>query len=136
MTMRQTALTLFLCLLSLTAGAAVAPDWKPEKAIEIIVGVTPGGPNDTSARLLQKVMQDKRLVTVPVSVSNRAGANNALASVLFCTSTTCGWREWAVVDACPDVQRLAKQGCKPAEIAARLGLSERTVFRRLAERVQ
>ena len=74
MTMRQTALTLFLCLFSLTAGAAAAPDWKPEKAIEIIVGVTPGGPNDTSARLLQKVMQDKRLVTVPVSVSNRAGA--------------------------------------------------------------
>lgn len=62
------------------------------------------------------------------------GANNALASVLFCTSTTCGWREWAVVDACPDVQRLARQGCKPAEIAARLGVSERTVFRRLAER--
>ena len=79
MTMRQTALTLFLCLFSLTAGAAAAPDWKPEKAIEIIVGVTPGGPNDTSARLLQKGMQDKRLVTVPVSVSNRAGANNALA---------------------------------------------------------
>lgn len=77
--MLHAALTLLLCMTSLTAGAAVAPDWKPEKAIEIIVGVTPGGPNDTSARLLQKVMQDKRLVTVPVSVSNRAGANNALA---------------------------------------------------------
>ena len=62
------------------------------------------------------------------------GANNALASVLFCTRATCGWREWTVVDACPDVHRLAKQGCKPAEIAARLGMSERTVFRRLAER--
>ena len=64
----------------------------------------------------------------------RTGANNALASVLFCTSGACGWREWTVVDACPDVHRLAKQGCKPAEIAVRLGISERTVFRRLAER--
>ncbi len=63
------------------------------------------------------------------------GANNAPASVLFCTSHTCGWREWTVVDTCPDVHRLAEQGCKPAEIAARLGLSERTVFRRLSERV-
>ena len=62
------------------------------------------------------------------------GANNALASVLFCLNAQCGWREWEVVDSCPDVHRLARQGCKPAEIAARLGVSERTVFRRLADR--
>ena len=62
------------------------------------------------------------------------GANNAPASVLFCINETCGWREWTVVDACPEVHRLAKQGCKPAEIATQLGVSERTVFRRLAER--
>ncbi len=62
----------------------------------------------------------------------QAGANNAPASVLFCLNDNCGWREWEVVDACPDVHRLAAQGCKPAEIAQRLGMSERTVFRHLA----
>jgi len=61
------------------AQAAAAPEWKPEKPIEILVGVTPGGPADTSARMIQKILQDKRMVSVPVSVSNRAGANNALA---------------------------------------------------------
>ena len=60
------------------------------------------------------------------------GANHAFATVLFCVNDHCGWREWDLVDTCPDVQRLARQGCKPAEIAARLGLSERTVFRHLA----
>jgi len=69
-----------------------------------------------------------------LSEETQPGANNVPASVLFCVNERCGWREWMVVDACPDVHRLAKQGCKPAEIAARLGLSERTVFRRLAER--
>ena len=58
---------------------APAADWKPEKNIEIVVGVTPGGPADTSARMLQKIMQEKRMVAVPVSVTNRPGANNALA---------------------------------------------------------
>ena len=69
-----------------------------------------------------------------LSEEMQPGANHAPASVLFCVNEHCGWREWDVVDTCPDVRRLASQGCKPAEIAARLGLSERTVFRRLAGR--
>ncbi len=77
--MFRIATTLFLAALAVAGHAAAAPEWKAEKAIEIIVGVTPGGPLDTSARMLQKILQDKRMVTVPVSVSNRAGANNALA---------------------------------------------------------
>jgi putative tricarboxylic transport membrane protein len=76
---------LLLAGLSTTAIAAAAPEWKPEKAIEIVVGVTPGGPADTSARMLQKILQDKRMVSVPVSVSNKAGANNALAWIYLNT---------------------------------------------------
>jgi putative tricarboxylic transport membrane protein len=70
-----------LACLALSAGtvAAAGAEWKPEKAIEIVVGVTAGGPADTTARLIQKILQDKRLVAVPVSVGNRPGANNALA---------------------------------------------------------
>ncbi len=66
-------------LIAMTAWAATAPAWKPEKPIEIIVGVTAGGPNDTTARLIQKILQDRRMISLPVSVSNRPGANNALA---------------------------------------------------------
>lgn len=62
------------------------------------------------------------------------GANGAWAEVLFCLNEACGWREWTVVDICSDVEQLARQGHRPSEIAARLGISERSVFRRLADR--
>ena len=77
--MIRSAFALFAVALTANAWSAGTPEWKPEKAIEIVVGVTPGGPADTSARMMQKILQDKRMVTLPVSVSNRAGANNALA---------------------------------------------------------
>ena len=77
--MIRSAAAFFFALATPLVFAAAAPDWKPEKAIEILVGVTPGGPADTSARMIQKILQDKRMVSVPVSVSNKAGANNALA---------------------------------------------------------
>lgn len=60
------------------------------------------------------------------------GANGAFADVLFCLNEACGWREWTVEDICADVHRLARQGQRPSEIARRLGISERTVFRRLS----
>lgn len=62
------------------------------------------------------------------------GANGRLAGVLFCIDERCGWREWTVSDVCGDVERLAHEGYRAKEIAACLGLSERTVFRRLARR--
>ncbi len=60
------------------------------------------------------------------------GANGVPASVLFCLDREGGWREWTVNDVCEDLMQLARAGLKPKEIAAHLGLSERTVFRRLA----
>lgn len=68
-----------------------------------------------------------------VSEERQRGANGAWADVLFCLNETCGWREWTVEDICADVHRLARQGRRPSEIARRLGISERSVFRRLAE---
>lgn len=61
------------------ASHACAADWRPDRNIEIVVGVTPGGPIDVSARLIQRIVQEKRLLAVPVAVLNRPGANNALA---------------------------------------------------------
>ena len=77
--MLRIAPTLLLATLASASHAAAVPDWRPERPIEIVVGVTPGGPADTSARMIQRILQDKRMVGVPVSVSNTAGANNALA---------------------------------------------------------
>ncbi len=52
--------------------------WKPERAVEIVSGTTGGGA-DRMARLTQVLMQEKRLVTTPVSVVNKVGAGNAIA---------------------------------------------------------
>ena len=68
-----------------------------------------------------------------LSEERQRGANGAFADVLFCLDEACGWREWTIEDACSDVERLAGEGHRPAEIAMRLGISERTVFRHLAK---
>jgi putative tricarboxylic transport membrane protein len=56
-------------------------DWKPDKPIEIIVPTTPGGGMDRTARLLQKILQDGGLVSVPVTVVNKAGGGGAVSLV-------------------------------------------------------
>jgi putative tricarboxylic transport membrane protein len=45
----------------------------PTNPIEIVVGASPGGGWDTTARVIQKVLVDEKLVTQPVNVVNRPG---------------------------------------------------------------
>lgn len=52
--------------------------WKPEKNVEIVVGTSPGGGQDTSARLVQRIIQEKRLVDVPTAVVNKPGGGSAV----------------------------------------------------------
>ncbi len=72
------AALLSLTALWATAGAA-QPTWKPEKAVELIAPSAPGGGTDKTARLIQRIWQDKRLLDVPVSVVNKSGGGGALA---------------------------------------------------------
>src|SRR5947199_10809797 len=58
---------------------AHAADWHPEKPVEVISGVAPGGALDIMARAMQKVWQDKRAFNVPSTVVNRPGAGSAVA---------------------------------------------------------
>lgn len=57
------------------------PAWRPEKAVEIILPTAAGGINDLVARVMQKIMQDERLVAVPILPINKAGGNQVLAMV-------------------------------------------------------
>ncbi len=61
------------------ACGAHAADWHPEKPIEIISGVAPGGALDIMARAMQKIWQEKRAFSVPSTVVNRPGAGSAVA---------------------------------------------------------
>jgi putative tricarboxylic transport membrane protein len=62
-----------------TAATAQPGGWKPSKPVEIVVGVSPGGGIDRMARVLQKIMQERRLVEVPVNVVNRPGGGGTIA---------------------------------------------------------
>lgn len=65
----------------LATDALSEPAWRPDKAVEIIVPTAAGGINDQIARLMQKTLQDGKLVTVPIVVQNKAGGNQSLAVV-------------------------------------------------------
>ena len=61
------------------SGVAAQSAWRPEKAVEIVTPSAAGGSNDKVARVIQKSIQDQRLVPVPVTVANRPGGNQTLS---------------------------------------------------------
>ena len=73
-------------LVATVAGAATdkveaQAAWRPEKAVEIIVPTAAGGINDQITRLMQRVLQDEKLVPTPLVALNKAGGNQSLALV-------------------------------------------------------
>lgn len=62
------------------AGAAWGQaGWRPDKPVEIVTASAAGGSNDRVARMIQKIMQDGKLVPVSVSVLNKPGGNQTLS---------------------------------------------------------
>jgi putative tricarboxylic transport membrane protein len=54
-------------------GVAAAQGWSPTKNVEIVVGSAPGGSNDRTARFVERVLREHKLVTVTMSVNNVSG---------------------------------------------------------------
>ncbi len=74
---------LSVCLMTVWFVAALLPpahaqSWKPDKNIEILVGTTPGGPQDRTGRLVQRILQEHKLVDQPVNVTNKPGGGGAV----------------------------------------------------------
>lgn len=67
-------------LVCCAAGISIAQaqSWRPEKAVEILVGSGAGGSADSMGRHLQRIMQEQKLVPVPVNVLNKVGGNQTL----------------------------------------------------------
>ena len=65
--------------LGVTAEAHSQAAWRTDKATEIIVTTAPGGSNDLVARLMQRILQDGKVLTMPALVINRPGGNQTLA---------------------------------------------------------
>ncbi len=63
----------------LAANPAPAQAWKPSRNVELVVAVSAGGGIDRMARTLQNIMQEQRLVEVPVTVMNKPGGGGTIA---------------------------------------------------------
>jgi putative tricarboxylic transport membrane protein len=53
--------------------------WKPSRPVALVVGATPGGSLDLTARLIQRIWDQQHAIGQPVIVVNKAGAGQGLA---------------------------------------------------------
>ncbi|MGZ9080217.1 MAG: hypothetical protein ACXW2A_18000, partial [Burkholderiales bacterium] len=56
-----------LALSALSYDAWSQGTWRPDKPVELIIPTGPGANNDRMVRIVQKVLQDQKLVTTPIS---------------------------------------------------------------------
>jgi putative tricarboxylic transport membrane protein len=55
-----------------------AAQWKPGKTVEIIAPSGPGGTTDRTARVVARILQQQKLVDVPVNVVNKPGGSGTI----------------------------------------------------------
>ncbi len=80
---RRTMLRASIALLAAGAipGALVAQDagWTPDKPVEVVVGVGPGGANDRTARDIERFLKDSGFTPKGGIVSNKPGGGHSVA---------------------------------------------------------
>ena len=64
--------------IGLTSVAAAQP-WTPQRHVELIAPNAPGGAMDSTARIVQRLWQEMKLLPVSSAVVNRSGGEHALA---------------------------------------------------------
>ena len=72
------------------AAAAQAADWQPERNIEVIVGTAAGSGSDATARLIQRLLQEKKLIERPSTVLNKVGGGGVIAATYMIQHTGSG----------------------------------------------
>ncbi len=98
---------LVLSTLVLLGGCvtATAQDNYPSRPIEIIVPYAPGGGSDIMVRNMVKVIEQNKLVPVPIAVVNKAGGGGAIARTQFSQARPDGYT-LGVMDPNPVLQQL------------------------------
>jgi putative tricarboxylic transport membrane protein len=66
-------------LLAVGAAGASAQGWTPQKNVEIVVGSAPGGSNDKTARSVERMLANLKLVPTSVTVNNKPGGGSNIA---------------------------------------------------------
>jgi putative tricarboxylic transport membrane protein len=63
-----------------TGGLCLAQStWSPQRNVEIVVGSAPGGSNDKTARQVERILTDKKLVNATLTVVNKPGGGSTIA---------------------------------------------------------
>ena len=68
-----------LGMLLTAASSRAQTAWRPTKPVELIAPSAAGGGTDLTARLMQRIIQERRLADVPVSVVNKPGGGGSVA---------------------------------------------------------
>jgi putative tricarboxylic transport membrane protein len=72
-------LLLGFALAGVSAACGAQGAWSPQKNVEIVVGSAPGGSNDKTARQVEKILVEQKLLPVSLTVVNRTGAGGGIA---------------------------------------------------------
>lgn len=63
-----------------TGGLCLAQGaWSPQRNVEIVVGSAPGGSNDKTARQVERILTEKKLVNATLTVVNKPGGGSSIA---------------------------------------------------------
>jgi len=65
--------------LAATSSIVMAQGWAPQKNVEIVAGSAPGGSNDKTARMLERLFSQQKLVSTSMTVVNKAGGGGSIA---------------------------------------------------------
>jgi putative tricarboxylic transport membrane protein len=78
---RWHALLAAFVLASVSSPVLSQGTWRPEKNVELVVPAAAGGATDATARLIQRILQNQRLIDVPVLTVNKTGGGGNIALV-------------------------------------------------------
>ena len=67
------------CVLLAASAGALAQAWSPQRNVEIVVGSAPGGSNDKTARTVERVHMENKLVNTSIAVVNKPGGGSSIA---------------------------------------------------------
>lgn len=63
----------------LVAHGAAAQSWKPTRNVELVAASAAGGGSDHLARLIQKILQEQKIIDVPLTVINKPASGGVVA---------------------------------------------------------
>ena len=75
----KSSASLMALLLAAMSVFAAEPAWSPRKNVEIVAASAPGGSNDNTARLIERVLSANKLVAATITVVNKPGGSGTVA---------------------------------------------------------